>query len=161
MIYCCDRSYVSNKFVGKCKPKWVKSTEVPYSSFGGHSSNRDIQSNVYELKVLDCRGEVFPIVVTGIPNICNPLVRRVVPAHILNAFSHLRLADDFDHTSPLELDIPIGLDYYWNLITPNEAVQVGKTVAMKSVFGWVMSGNISKDYDSASSAFKSSSSQLL
>lgn len=42
----CDRSYVSNKFVGKCKPKWVTSTEVPYSSFGGHSSNRDIQNNV-------------------------------------------------------------------------------------------------------------------
>lgn len=24
----CDRSYVSNKFVGKCKPEWVTSKEV-------------------------------------------------------------------------------------------------------------------------------------
>ncbi|KAK3894074.1 hypothetical protein Pcinc_002176 [Petrolisthes cinctipes] len=53
-----------------------------------------------------------------------------------------RLADDFDHSSPLDLDILIDLDYYWNLITPKDAVQVGRVVALKSVFGWIMSGNI-------------------
>ena len=52
----CDRSYVSNKFVEKCKPEWVTSTEVPYSSFGGHSSDKDVESNVYKLRVLDDKG---------------------------------------------------------------------------------------------------------
>ena len=93
-----------------------------------------------------------------------PLVRPVVPAHILDACSHLHLADDFDTTSPLELDILIGLDYYWSLIAPKDAVQVGETVAMKSVFGWILSGNIGKcslSGMSSTSAFMSSSSQLL
>ena len=160
----CDRTYVSNKCVSKCKPDWVTRTEVPYSSFGGHTSDRDIQSNVYKLQVLDDKGKVISIFTTGIPKICNPLVRPVVPAHILDAFHHLDLADDFDNTSPLELDILIGLDYYWNLITRKDAVQVGETVAMKSVFGWILSGNIGKcsvSSMSSTSAFVSFSSQLL
>lgn len=117
------------------------------------------------MRVLDDKGDVFPIVVAGIPSICDPLIRPVVPGHILNAFSHLRLADDFDHSSPLDLDILIGLDYYWNLVTPKDAVQVGKTVAMKSVFDWILSGNVGKCSDPTgvplSSTYKSSSSQLL
>ena len=160
----CDRTYVSNKCVNKCKPDWVTRTEVPYSSFGGHTSGRDIQSNVYKLQVLDDKGKVISIFAAGIPKICNPLVRPVVPAHILDAFSHLHLADDFDNTSPVELDILIGLDYFWSLITPKNAVQVGETVAMKSVFGWILSGNIGKCSVSgmfSTSAFMSSSSQLL
>ena len=108
----CDRSYVSNKFVEKCKSEWVTSTEVSYSSFGGHSSDKDVESNVYKLRVLDDKGNVLPIVAAGIPSICDPLVRPVVPAHILNAFSDLRLADDFDYSSLLDLDILIRLDYY-------------------------------------------------
>ena len=108
---------------------------------------------------------VLPIVAAGIPSICDPLVRPVVPAHILNAFSHLRLADDFDYSSPLDLDILIGLDYYWNLISPKDAVQVDQVVAMKSVFGWILSGNVGNCSDStsmpSSSAYKPSSPQLL
>ncbi|XP_068218384.1 uncharacterized protein [Palaemon carinicauda] len=138
----CDRSYVSSKFTEICKPEWVTRNEAPYSSFGGHSSGKDIESNVYKLNVLDNKGKIIPIFAEGIPKICNPLVRPVVPTHILDAFSHLDLADDFDDSSLLEIDILIGLDYYWSLMNPKDAVQVGKTVAMSSVFGWVLSGNV-------------------
>ena len=83
----------------------------------------------------------------------------------MNAFSHLDLADDFDNISPLELDILIGLDYYWSLITPKDALQLGTTVAMNTLFGCILSGNISKcsnsfsvDNMSSTSALTSSSS---
>ncbi|XP_068202710.1 uncharacterized protein [Palaemon carinicauda] len=102
----CDRSYVSSKFTEICKPEWVTRTEAPYSCFGGHSSGKDIESNVYKLNVLDNK------------------VRPVVPTHILDAFSHLDLADDFDDSSLLETDILIGLDYYWSLMNPKDAVQL-------------------------------------
>lgn len=161
----CDRSYVSNKLVKKCKPEWVTSTDAHYSSFGGHRSNKDVQSNVYKLRIMNDKGDVFPIMLTDIPSICDPLVRPLVPIHILKAFSHSNLADDFDHSSPLDLDILIGLDYYWNLLSPKDTVQVGQVVAMKSVFGWILSGNVGTCSDlkgvSSSPAFKSSSSQLL
>lgn len=110
------------------------------------------------MRVLDEKGNVLPIVAVGIPRICDPLVRPVVPAHVLNAFNHLRLADDFDHGSPLDLDILIGLDYYWSLISPQDVVQVTQVVATKSVFGWILSGNLGNCSDptgtSSSSACK-------
>ncbi|XP_068213445.1 uncharacterized protein [Palaemon carinicauda] len=138
----CDRSYVSSKLTEICKPEWVTRTEAPYSSFGGHSSGKDIESDIYKLNVLDNKSKIIPICAASIPKICIPLVRLVVPTYILDAFSHLGLADDFDDSSPVELDILIGVDYYWSLINPKDAIQVGKTVAMSSVFGWVSSGEI-------------------
>ena len=74
----CDRTYVSKTCVNKCKPDWVIRTEVPYSSFGAHTSGRDIQSNVCKLQVFDEKGKVISIFAAGIPKICNPLVRPVV-----------------------------------------------------------------------------------
>ncbi|XP_068250314.1 uncharacterized protein [Palaemon carinicauda] len=111
-----DRSYDSSKFTEICKPEWVTRTEAPYSSFGGHSSGKDIESNVYKLNVLDKKG----------------------------------------------------LDYYWSLMNPKHAVQVGETVAMSSVFGWVSSGNVGNGCnftqvvgESSLSDFVSSSPLLL
>ena len=119
----CDRTYITYNCVNKCKPDLVTRTEVPYSSFGGHTSGKDIQSNVYKLQILNNEGEPVLIYAASIPEICNPLIRPVVPAHILNNFHHLDLADDFEDNSPLEIDILVGLDYYWSLITPKDAVQ--------------------------------------
>ena len=57
----CDCSYVSSKYVRKCKPEWITSTGVlvTHSSFSGHCSHRDVQSHVYNLKVLDDKGDVI------------------------------------------------------------------------------------------------------
>ena len=145
----CDRTYITYNCVDKCKPDWVSSTEVPYSSFGGHSSGKDTRSNIYKLQVLNDKGEPVCIYAASIPKICNPLVRPVVPDHVLNAFNHLVLADDFEDNSPLEIDILVGLDYYWSLMTPKNAIQVENVVAMKSVFGWILSGNIGKCYNNS------------
>ena len=95
------------------------------------------------------KGEPVCIYAASIPKICNPLVRPVVPDHVLNAFNHLVLADDFDDNSPLKIDILVGLDYYWSLMTPKNAIQVENVVAMKSVFGWILSGNIGKCYNNS------------
>ncbi|KAK4317024.1 hypothetical protein Pmani_011836 [Petrolisthes manimaculis] len=36
-----DTSYGSSSFVRKCKPQWITSAPMPYSSFGGHSAGRN------------------------------------------------------------------------------------------------------------------------
>ncbi|XP_068237125.1 uncharacterized protein [Palaemon carinicauda] len=88
-----DRSYISSKFVKKCKPQWITSAPMPYSSFGGHT-------------------------------------------------------DDYHHDSPIEIDILIGLDFYWTLISPVDAFQINHVVAMKSLYGYVLSGRLYKTNDS-------------
>ncbi|XP_068212674.1 uncharacterized protein [Palaemon carinicauda] len=85
-----DRSYISSKFVRKCKPQWIISAPMPYSSFGGHST------------------------------------------------------DDYYHDSLIEIDILIGLDFYWTLISPVDAFQINNVVAMKSLFDYVLSGRLYK-----------------
>ncbi|XP_068240256.1 uncharacterized protein [Palaemon carinicauda] len=91
--YGADRSYISSNFVKKCKPLWITSIPMPYSSFGGHT-------------------------------------------------------DDYHHDSPIEIDILIGLYFYWTLIFPVDAFQINHVVAMKSFFGYVLSGRLYKTNDS-------------
>lgn len=139
-----DRTYVSSNFVKRCKPKWITSTPILYSSFGGHSVGKNEQRNVYRLQLWDSERKSVPIIAAEIPKICQPLVRPVVPSAVLNSFSHVALADGYQQDSPLEIDILIGLDFYWTMISPAEAVQMSSVVAMKSVFGYVLSGKISE-----------------
>lgn len=139
-----DRTYVSSSFVKKCKPQWVTSTPILYSSFGGHSAGKNEHRNVYSLKLWNSERKVVPIIAAEIPKICQPLVRPVVPDAVLNSFSNVALAGDYQQDSPLEVDILIGLDFYWTLISPPDAIQLNSVVAMKSVFGYVLSGKISE-----------------
>ncbi|XP_068232198.1 uncharacterized protein [Palaemon carinicauda] len=129
-----DKSYISSKFVKKCKPQWITSAPMPYSSFGGHSSGKNEHRNVYELKLWDSDKKVVRIIAAEIPRICQPLVRPIVPDSVLNSFSHVVLADDYHQDSPIEIDILIGLDFYWTLISPVDAFQINHVVAMKSLW---------------------------
>lgn len=61
-------------------------------------------SNVYQLRILDDKGDIISVAASSIPSICDPLVKPVVPAHILDAFGHLKSAGDFDLRFLLALD---------------------------------------------------------
>jgi len=137
-----DRSYVSSNFVKKCKPQWITSAPMSYSSFGGHSAGKNEYRNVFKLKLWNSDKKVIPVIAAEIPRICQPLVRPVVPHSVLNSFSHVELADDYHHDSLIEIDILIGLDFYWTLISPIDAFQRNSVVAMKSVFGYVLCGKL-------------------
>ena len=137
-----DRSYVSSNFVKKCKPRWISSAPLPYSSFGGHGAGKNEHRNVFELRLRNSDKKMVPVIAAEIPKICQPLFRPVVPYSVLDFFSNVELADDYLHDSPIEIDILIGLDYYWTLISPVDALQVDHIVAMKSVFGYVLSGRL-------------------
>ncbi|KAK3892841.1 hypothetical protein Pcinc_003312 [Petrolisthes cinctipes] len=137
-----DRSYVSSSFVRKCKPQWITSALMPYSSFGGHSAGRNEHRNIFELKLWGSDKQVVPIIAAEIPKICQPLVRSVVPYSVLNSFKHVDIADNYCPDFPIEIDVLIGLDFYWTLISPADAFQIDNVVAMKSVFGYVLSGRL-------------------
>ncbi|XP_042892723.1 uncharacterized protein LOC122266866 [Penaeus japonicus] len=153
-----DRSYISSSFVKKCKPQWLTSNPIPYSSFGGHSAGKEELRNVFKISMLDKDNNVVPVITAEIPKICQPLVRPVVPNHVLNSFSHVELADDYNSASPMVIDVLIGLDYYWTLISAADAIQKECVVAMRSIFGYVLSGRLP---DSAHTTSRYSETQLL
>ena len=106
-----DRSYVSSSFVKRCKPQWITSAPMPYSSCGGHSDGKSEHRYIFKLKLWDSDKKVVPIIAAEIPRICQPLVRPVVPYSVLNSFCYVELADDYHHDSPLEIDILVGEIY--------------------------------------------------
>ena len=81
--------------------------------------------------------ETFSITAYTSPVICCPLPRLVDPS----TFSHLarlQLADASDSTQ--QIDILIGSDHYWSVVTGEIIVGNRGPVAVNSRLGWLLSG---------------------
>lgn len=44
-----------------------------------------------------------------------------MPKEVLDSFKHLDLADDFDNSFPVDLEIFVGLDFYWSFTSPQNS----------------------------------------
>ena len=131
-----DRTYISDKLVKAADPVWVGSEAVSYVAFGGSGSSaehRDVYrvdmfgSNVTSPSVLSVRAIRVPV-------ICMPLQRPVMPAAVLQSFSHLELADP-PSDRPLSVDILVGLDCYLDLVKQDEIRLRGGPVAQETSLG--------------------------
>ena len=136
-----DRSYVSKKFVKRVSPKWVSNEYISYSSFGDSKASPGNPCNMYDLSLIDLKGECHSLLASEIPDICAPLFRPSVPDKIIREFSYLPLADNYMNNRHVTVDILVGLNAYWNFVMPNKVVKFGNLVAHESVFGWVLSGS--------------------
>ena len=77
-----------------------------------------------------------------VPFICEPL--SVQPISLCqDMYSHLsclELADASDGSAPLEVDLLIGSDYYWQQLTGEIRRGEDGPIAVLTKFGWVLSG---------------------
>ena len=135
-----DRSYVTSSLVKLCQPKKICQDYVSYSSFGGERAQASVLTPVYDLHLLDMNGEPHILSAAEIPVICAPLARICVPNNILAHFSHLQMADDYGRNTSLQVDILVGLDFYWKLVGISPAIQKDGLVALPSVFGYLLGG---------------------
>ncbi|XP_068227909.1 uncharacterized protein [Palaemon carinicauda] len=142
-----DRPYVSCKFVKKVQPRWVTNECISYSSFGGGKTSKGNQCNVYDLNLIDIKGESHSLLASEIPDICAPLFRPSVPDVKIKHFSSLQLADDYMNSRHVNVDILVGLDAYWKFMLPNKYVQYENLVAQESLFGWILSGSCNESFD--------------
>ena len=86
-----------------------------------------------------------------IPTICSPTANQAVDvaARSYSHLSDLRLADFCVAESDVDVDMLIGADYFWSIVTG--VVRRGEEgpVAMEIKLGWVLSGIVSENcYDS-------------
>jgi hypothetical protein len=58
---------------------------------------------------------------------------------------HLQLADDGDLVSVPEIDILVGADFYWHIVTGNVVRGESGPVAMETKLGYVLSGPVHDD----------------
>ena len=87
-----------------------------------------------------------------IPMNCEPIDSQSITERVDQSsnLAGLELADWADPETKLEVDILVGADYYWDLVTGATARSVGGPTAIHTKLGWVLSspvpGGISSSY---------------
>ena len=137
-----DRSFVSDRLIRRVKGTWKGSAEMSYDAFGGGKG--DGVYDVFELQLATATLRVpaaqLKLEAVRVPVICAPRQRPSVPVHLLDAFSHLPLADDYTENQDQQVDILVGQDQYWSLVRTGLFRSPEGLVAQETVFGWVLSG---------------------
>ena len=81
-----------------------------------------------------------------VPSICEPLTAQPISL-CLDKFEHLKqldLADCSNGQDSLQIDILIGADYYWELVTGCTSRCEDGPVTVHTQLGWVLSGPVPK-----------------
>ena len=132
-----QRSYVTDSLKSKLGLSSTSSETLHLNTFG-ENAYRKQRCQVVTLPLKTKTDEFVEISALNFPVICSPLTKRVN----IDRYPHLRYLELADHSEPGEesIDILIGSDYYWDLVT-NEIIQgeFGPT-AINSKFGWLISG---------------------
>ena len=78
----------------------------------------------------------------AVPVICRPLAAQQIDlcATWYKHLSDLDLADHSADDSPMAVDLLIGLDFYWDLVTGKVRRGESGPAAIHTRFGWVLSG---------------------
>ena len=82
--------------------------------------------------------------IVSVPLVCEPLSGQPVVCEIkyFHQLTQLDLADSASCTDDLEVDILIGWDYYWRIVTGNLIHSARGLTTLETAFGWVLSGLI-------------------
>ena len=136
-----QRSYVTEAVKNKLKLEPMKKETLHLNTFGGENVSKTVCS-VVKLHLKGKEGENIEINASTFPVICSPLPSKID----LSDYPHLEgleLSDPLDTESEVKpIDILIGADVYWDIIN-DEVIRDGHgPIAVKSKFGWIVSGPV-------------------
>ena len=131
----------------------MKKEVVNLNDFGNDTFRRQT-CDLVKVKLHCKSSDVIEIVALGFHIICSPLP-RAINLHQYPYLQHLDLADCQVNTRNSEqcestIDILIGSDFYWDIVTREINRQENGLVAMKSKFGWLLSGPIKNPSENSS-----------
>jgi len=133
-------SYVTENLKRQLRLKPVKIERLHLNTFGTRNYKTQ-ECNVVKLFLQGHeQGEAISISALTSPVICSPLPSAV---HV-DKYSHLRglqLADNYNATSG-EIDVLIGSNYYWNVVSGDTVRGDHGPVAVNSKLGWLLSGTV-------------------
>ena len=76
-----------------------------------------------------------------VPKICAPIRRQAIPPDELQKLKSLPMSDRFGDDRQLVIDLLIGLDQYWEIVTGKCIRLSPGLVAQESRLGWIISGS--------------------
>ena len=113
-----QRSYVTVCVQEALNMRKVRSESMIIKTFGLEGENKGT-CDIVELGIVTKNGEPLTLSAVVVPHICHP-VRMQPISSFKNAYEHpseLELADLGGITGELEIDVLIGSDHYWRLVT--------------------------------------------
>ena len=134
-------SYVTVSLKSRLKLKPVRQERLSLNTFGSDSFTTKgcdlvrvtLQRPGYN-KSLEIMARTSPVICSSLPALVS-----------VNKYSYLRNLDlaDSGKLQRSGIDILIGSDYYWQVVTGDIVNGNGGPVAMSSIFGWLLSGPVS------------------
>ena len=145
-------SYVSESLRSKLKLKALRQERLIINTFG--NSETKLQTlDVVQLKVKNKFDNTHIYVeALCVPNICAPAQNQNVLQCVkkYEHLSNLLLADSSNGAYPLNIDILIGIDFYYSFISGRLIRGSDGPVALASSLGWILAGRsgLNKSFDS-------------
>ena len=143
-----QRSYVTDHIKARLGLT-ATSTETLHLNTFGENAYRKQKCQVFTLPLRSSKDEFVEISALNFPVICSPLPKRID----VTKYPHLTdldLADSpaNEHDS---IDILIGSDYYWDIVTGESIRGEFGPTAINSKFGWLLSGPTGEQHVHANS----------
>ena len=124
----------------------TKRTESLHIKTFGSTEGHDAICEVVDLGLITKGGEKLKLTALVVPFICNPLTSQPIN-HARDDYDHLLgidLADSADIGDVLEVDMLIGSDFYWSLVTGRVRRGRSGPMAIHTRIGWILSGPVDR-----------------
>ena len=139
---CSQRTYMRQSLKEKLQLPIVRYEKTEVKSFGGRKEKFE-QLEVVLLRVKLLNGKNLDIEALVVPIVCAPIPNQYPKAAKLN-YPHLKnlFLADFVDESDMEVDVLVGVDIYWSIVTGNVVRDSDprSPVALETHIGWVLSG---------------------
>ena len=147
-----QRSYITERVQKQLSLQTERFQRLSIATFGASRGETQTSSVVkVGLELKD--GSLLELSLLVMPIICEPLTGQPIASSV-DMYPHLatlNLADDSTGDSTMEIDILIGSDYYWELVTGETCRGSNGPIAIHTRLGWVLSGPTSSGMATQSS----------
>ena len=147
-----QRSYVTDRVRQELSLKSKGEQPLTIMTFGSKEEKTQ-NCELARIGLVQRDGKTQHLMLFTVPVICEPLTCQPV-SFCQETFKHLdglQLADPSDGSSRLEIDVLIGSDQYWQLVTGHIRRGSSGPIAVSTKLGWVLSGPVASTVHNASS----------
>ena len=143
-----QRTYVTKELRERLNLETIRTEKLIINTFGNEKSELK-EFPIVRMHVKTTTHQMIPIEAICVPKICAPLSNQNTKFYADN-YRHLRklcLADYSRGEEKLNVNVLIGLDYYFSFVTGKIIRGEGGPTAISSKLGWILSGGFQTDDD--------------
>ena len=139
---CSQRTYITKAVREKLQlyVPTIRNDRISVNGFGGHETAFE-EVDIVQIKLNMRNGLSIFIEAAAVPVVCSPLPDQRTKSAKLN-YSHLQnlYLSDYSDDKDKSIDILIGENFYWDIITGKVIRGASGPVALESGIGWILSG---------------------